>query len=422
MSVTTPRLDEPIIAGDSIRSVNFFNGRLLTGDDLRREQTAERARLARLGEAAGDGVARGLEVAAIAGSALDEPAVTVDAGLAVAPSGVVLELAQDTELSLVRDGPRPGSEPGGLFADCEPVAGGTYTAGSGVYLLAVGPASKGEGLAPVSGLHNEEATCNVAYSAEGVRFRLIRLALPADELADEARLRNRVAYRMFGTQELAGLERDPFGPAIADWGQVARLRETVLDDDEVPLATIGWKAAAGIRFVDLWSVRRRLVRGGASDRWAALAGERRTIEGEARLLQFQQHVAERARAGVPERVKALSVFDRLPPAGLLPIAGAGPGYDLPTFFLGVKTRGPFFVPAPRVLPLLRASLTFPPVELAQQELIWTYHVRENRDGSVAGDALARPYAVFASGFIPYAGQPQYDLSRWDYANYALHAS
>ena len=56
------QLQQPLKDG-GIRSVNFFNGRMLTGKDLSREQTARREADSRLGLAIGDGVAFGLEVA-----------------------------------------------------------------------------------------------------------------------------------------------------------------------------------------------------------------------------------------------------------------------------------------------------------------------------------------------------------------------
>jgi hypothetical protein len=48
---------------DGVRFVNFFNGRLLTAEDLRREQDANVVLRDRLGTAVGDGVVRGLRVA-----------------------------------------------------------------------------------------------------------------------------------------------------------------------------------------------------------------------------------------------------------------------------------------------------------------------------------------------------------------------
>ena len=50
------------IVNDRTRSVNFFNGRLLTGEDLTAEQKSNRVAHSLLGQAVGSGVAYGLEV------------------------------------------------------------------------------------------------------------------------------------------------------------------------------------------------------------------------------------------------------------------------------------------------------------------------------------------------------------------------
>ncbi len=59
--MTRTQLDTPFLDG-GIRSTNFFNGRLLSREDLQREQDAERAVHERLGRALGTGIAYGLEV------------------------------------------------------------------------------------------------------------------------------------------------------------------------------------------------------------------------------------------------------------------------------------------------------------------------------------------------------------------------
>jgi hypothetical protein len=56
------QLQQPRADG-GIRSVDFFNGRLLSGKDLACEQAARREADVRLGLALGDGVAFGLEIA-----------------------------------------------------------------------------------------------------------------------------------------------------------------------------------------------------------------------------------------------------------------------------------------------------------------------------------------------------------------------
>ena len=273
-------IDQPFVSSTSLRSVNFFNGRLLTGDDLRREQATQEARLQRLGRIAGSGVAEGFEVVETLGtSSNSRPVVTVSAGLALSRSGVALELPADVDVALYREDAPSDAEPGGLFADCQPFAPGTYTAGAGVYLLTVGPAEQGEGRAQVSGLGNDAAPCNVALSAEALRFRLIRLALEHAELVDKARLRNRVAYACFGAESLAGTAANPFGPPVTSYGLLDTLRTETLTDDEVPLATIGWSIDDGIQFVDLWSVRRGVTPQPGEGDWSSFVAARRRRRG-----------------------------------------------------------------------------------------------------------------------------------------------
>src|SRR3954471_7916589 len=96
------QLHQPLLDG-GIRSVNFFNGRLLSGRDLSREQSARREADARLGRAIGDGVAYGLEVARDV--TLDKaaaPVLRIKAGLAVNRSGQTLRLAGDVSVALTR--------------------------------------------------------------------------------------------------------------------------------------------------------------------------------------------------------------------------------------------------------------------------------------------------------------------------------
>jgi len=419
--VSTQALGSPVVSGSALRSVNFFNGRLLTGDDLAGEQSALQARLQQLGQLTGAGVAYGLEVRETLGTSTPQnPVVTVASGLALSPSGVALWLPSSVDLSLAGTGATSDSEPGALFAPCQPYAPGTYTAGAGVYLLWIGPASQSNGLAPVNGLGNQVAPCNVDDYIDTVQFGLIRIALTLDQLNDTKHLRNLVAYLCFAPDALASFVNNPFGPPLTTYGLIDTLRsQKSLTDDQLPLAIFGWDIDNGIRFVDLWSVRRRVIRRAAEDGFAAFAGDRRRAEGEAMFLQFQGAVADLRSGPSPQTIAATSCFDFLPPAGLVPIAADLPGFFTTTFFAGLKTRGPFFVEGPRVAPLLRASFDYPPIDPSTQELIWLYEVRDNRDPSVSGPGADRPYVLFTHGLLPYAANAQYDLSHYDYASYAL---
>src|SRR5437667_104216 len=91
--MTTRNLAEAIL-DSGIRSIHFFNGRLLSGEDLSQEQDANQEERRRAGQAWGEGVAFGLEVAETTGiSAKDAPVVTVEAGLAVNRGGPTLALS-----------------------------------------------------------------------------------------------------------------------------------------------------------------------------------------------------------------------------------------------------------------------------------------------------------------------------------------
>jgi len=94
-------LQQPVIDG-GIRSINFFNGRMLTARDLTREQTANRETTRRLGQAVGDGVAYGLELSVSSVSTNEAPVVAVAAGLAVNRQGQTLWLRDQTDVALVR--------------------------------------------------------------------------------------------------------------------------------------------------------------------------------------------------------------------------------------------------------------------------------------------------------------------------------
>src|SRR4051812_30026256 len=92
-------LGTPIITDQSVRSVNFFNGRLLSAEDLNKEKSANREGHKQLGRALGHGVAYGLEVP---DTKVTQPTLLIKSGLAVNRRGRTLLLDQDVTLSLVR--------------------------------------------------------------------------------------------------------------------------------------------------------------------------------------------------------------------------------------------------------------------------------------------------------------------------------
>src|SRR3954471_2637969 len=176
-------LQEPVLDG-GIRSINFFNGRLLSARDLTREQTAYREADRRLGQAVGDGVAYGLEVTKTTGATNESPAVTVAAGLAINRRGQTLMLATETDVALVRSSDADAAA--NNFSDCLPLQTGAYVAGAGAYLLTLAPAEGSEGRAITNGM-NQAASCNTDTIVTAVQFRLVQIDPPITdaELQDQ---------------------------------------------------------------------------------------------------------------------------------------------------------------------------------------------------------------------------------------------
>jgi hypothetical protein len=418
----TTRLDEPVTGG-GIRSVNFFNGRLLTAEDLRAEQEARRVADRRLGLGVGAGVLFGLDVAETRpGSTRAQPVVTVRAGAAVNADGAFLSLPADVRLSLVHDEQGSATEAGGLFSDCVPLQAGTFTTGAGLYLLTVRPAETDQGRAQVSGLGNVSARCNTRWSVDGVRFRLIQVGLTAADVAILARLRNVLAYRAYGAGDprRETFAAAPFGLPVGNYGLLDDLRLLILRSEEVPLALVLWTADTGIVFVDEWSVRRRATRPPADVRFPTLVGDRVLAEAEARLLQFEHHVEELVLSGANLRtVAATSLFAFLPPVGILPVRGEGSagGFDLETFF---GTQALPRVPttdASLLRGLVHESLYHEPIAVGGEEPIQLYGIWENRQ-AVARGQTAQLAVVFAKSTLPYRGVARYGADHYRSSRFA----
>ena len=410
-------LQEAIVDG-GIRSVNFFNGRLLTGQDLSREQVARREADRRVAQGAGAGIAHGLEVTASPA----EPAgrvVTIQPGLAVSRGGRTLRLENAVDVILGRRAlPRIAATR--TFDACT-LKGGTYAARPGIYLLTIAPAEDREGRALTNALDDSSVPCNTDTIVEAVQFRLLALDPFIDDalLQDTARLRSRLAHGCFGLHKLAAFLRDPFAGDDRHEGLLAQLPVETLTDCDVPLAVVA--LSDKMDFVDMWSVRRRVTRRSSAGPWSLMVDDERRATGEAAFLQFQEQ-AEAMAIGAGG-LRALDAFDFLPAAGLLRMPADAKALDAAAdvFFDGLTTRGPAFIEGARLEPLLRASFAYPPIDLQSGELIWLYWVRENREAIDYGlvEPTPRPALVFASGHMPYAADARFDVGKWDYANVAL---
>jgi hypothetical protein len=421
--INEKRLTEPITEG-GIPWINFFNGRLLSGEDLSKEQNSNLEGRRRLGRAIGEGVAYGLEVSALKDvDTRETPYVVVERGLAINRLGQTLWLENQTKVRLKRPVNGDLDDVAIAFDDCKPLQPGVYVADAGVYLLTIAPARKSEGRAAVSGLDNVVAHCNTHHTIEGVQFRLIQLGLNKEALSD-TRLRNVIAYRCFGIDSVnppVSFPIDPFGQVSPGRTLLDDLRPRLLTDCDVPLGIISWTSTEGIKFVDMWSVRRRVFAPSVAGRWEALIGEQRRSEGEAMFLQFQDHL-ESLRGGLSATaIKAIDHFKYLPPAGFLPIDGVPSriGFNTTNFFAGITSRAPVFIEGAKVEPLFRQATAYPPIDLVSGKMFWLYWVRENMQ-EVQNKTFGQPqpYLIFACGHIPFQGEALYDVAHWHYSHYA----
>lgn len=342
---------EPILDGGLERN-NFFNGRLLSAEDLRAEQDAERLRQSLIARSVGDGVGWGLAVTVVSTS----PArVGVGAGFAMNRMGDLLRLATDADVALVRAIPSAAADATRFFAECEDLPSSTSSSGLGAYILTISPTSGFRETAPVSDPNTTavgRGSCGARFSVEGVRFRLapvvlnslqgigtdlrsrIAALLPPANNAAAQRLRNLLAHACFGSPALGSevtdaLELDLGQPGESGWGLLDSMRRRGdLTDCDVPLAVVVL-TSSGLGFVDMWPARRRLLDAGAISRWQGVASPRRIAEGEAAFLQFQSQLDAVKALGSAATVAANSYFDVLPAGGWLPTGTAG--FDWPVF-------------------------------------------------------------------------------------------
>jgi hypothetical protein len=417
-------LHDPIL-DEALSFTSFFNGRLLSGEDLSRDQQAHREARRRMGQAIGDGIAFGFEVfEAPALSTRTSPVVTIQPGVAVSRSGQVLALRNGADIRLVRGVSSGAGAAAGdtTFSVCGEPQPGVYVVGEGVYVLTVSPAAGHQGRAPVSGLGNVAASCNVQSVVEGVQFRLVQPNVAQELLLDPLRLRNRIAAVAFGLPDRTAARADPMGPAPSvGYGIVDALRAArALTDCDVPLGLIHWTASAGIRFVDMWSVRRRVTRRSGEPRWGWLTGDRTASEAEALFLQFQEQIDDLAASG--EDVSTIAATDRfefLPPLGFLPLMiGTRPGFDALRFFgANVISRDVAYLEAETLRPLLQESYVHDAIDLSLGERIQVYLVFENVQAVDAGLPVT-PLLVFASPTLPYRGVARYGFGRYGQSRFA----
>ncbi|MEL7124629.1 MAG: hypothetical protein AAGK30_00290 [Pseudomonadota bacterium] len=408
-------LGEPIISG-GIRHTNYFQGRVLSAEDLATDQTAEHRHLGQLGQAIGAGVIRGLEVMADTASAA--PTLIVEPGLALNAEGNAIELPGRASLPLLSDITSASASRDGVFGPCGDAGPGVDLSGDGAYLLVISPGSGFQERAPKVGLEDDgvAGSCGARYLVEGAVLRLLPLPLagradiaeplgaiaaldepastagPEDVVQIVSRFRNGLAHLCLTDAAAAGqapaLRAGAPGVFDADPTILAALRagETPpLRPCDVPLAVL-YLDLFGLRFVDQWAAR-RLARPRLSPASLSLF----PAYGIERVLQFASQLDDILReTGSIANVRIGDYVRYVPPAAWFPAQGSGVAGFSPSQFLAPFTRGAVGrMNAGQLTERLDASLRHAAIDLADGPCLLAYDLDENEAALVTGDAGRR---------------------------------
>jgi hypothetical protein len=191
---TTNAAGERISSIDPLLSrTNYFDGQLLKASDLNRDQIYLDERMLELGQVVGPGIVRGLDI-----SLQNGHVVQVEPGIAIAPSGRVLELNdRPLTIDLLNLG---------LIATLNDGRVRSYA--RGLYALALTYASVVDGLAEAYPRDlAAPRTPQVAAWAEGVELRLMPLPLPLPR-QDEIAVRATLARELLGGGDRLALPTD----------------------------------------------------------------------------------------------------------------------------------------------------------------------------------------------------------------------
>ena len=437
---------EPILSG-GIRDTNFFNGRVLTAEDLTAVQTAAKQQRQQLGVAVGAGVVRGLVVTAAPPSPPSPSALHVTPGLAINRLGETIELPVHSDIAFTMAGATTTPD-AGAFAECLQLVPEPNLTNAGVYILTISPASGLSGQAPKVEFTSDgiATSCSSRYKVLGARFQLVRLdiagggatpfasslaalvnsintlsqqvaSLPATStllaglrsqlVKNTSQLRNGLAHLCAGSDQASGFAADAFSrgssgdSAWIAWGALDELRLSgQLQDCEVPIALLFW-TASGTQFIDRWGVRRPVTGQLHSNLWPLPVSTRRFGEAEAMYLQMEEQLEEMFRipGGQPAMAaaKARDMFRFMPAAGFLPVLGNGSarGFDPAKFFSGVTCGGITSISSSQLAPILFDSWLRLPVDLSRPNDFRLYRVRENT-AAVTTSSPGQLYLMWAA--------------------------
>ena len=309
---------------------NFFDGRFLAGVDLTREQNYFLTRQADLGKVNGSGVSNGLWVTRGENAAN----IQVAAGHGITPSGKIVVLPEDLDVSLV-------NVPEATRLD----------ASFGLREIPRASAQNRTGIFVV-------ALRAVQYTANPIASYPTSLA--ADRSVEDSDIIEAVAitlvpYSDVGTRVDIDRRR----------GQLAHEIFVGFDQRQMPAdaLAIAMVALVGgtVAWVDQYLVRREVgaAHAGAFD----FAFASRALR-EAQLLQYEQHLTDIRESGGVDRFAATDFFRTLPAMGKLPRASLDSATFTQVFFPPEVDVNLALVPADEIPALIEESLMMPPIDLS----------------------------------------------------------
>ena len=448
---------DPIIE-QGIRNTNFFEGRLLSGEDLRNQHNANRQHDRYLGQAIGQGIINGLEVEldnGRDGSDGEPPVVTVKKGLAINAEGEAIGLpGDDIKLALSRSIEKPTLELADFYACAGPPDKQHIPNGAGVYILVMSPVAGFKERALKSGLGDGGVAsgCGSKYIQEGVEFRLVEVAVDDFKFLSEdtrdllknnllskndpvlknnlerlSMLRNIIAHAFFGTEK-AGNYYNMSNDVISECFSVDKLSSC-----DVPVCVLYW-TLGGVAFVDMWSVRRKLNSHYICGSGNEIESYLRLKNSESMLFQFQDHLdmlsINRASMG---GVEAKKYFRYLPPAGIVPLSyKLTTGYNPAMFFKSIPHRdtpgfsnswyefrkeNPQFIDGDNMVTIFSSAINYPPIDLNNNKMVWLYFIWQQIKNLESGSENIMSI-VFTNSSMKDHSVSRFDVSRWDYSNFS----
>ncbi len=318
------------------RKPRYFDGRLLTGADLTRDQEYIRQRQNDLAAATGTGVVSGLRVAMT--SDPRGQTIALESGHGVTPSGAIVMIEEQRDVALL-DIPETRRLDATLGLSRKPNA--PLGRRTGLFILALRPVEFSAN--PLASYPTEITGQRGFEDGDVIEATTISLIAYPDGDAggslDEAR-------RLVARQIFSGSANG-------------------IPQDALPLAMIALDRGV-VRWIDMPMVRRET---GADTPLQVAMGSRPRALSEAFVLQYNQHlgdvIADRRASGLDMKFPAQEYFSYLPPAGQIPAEAISVGDDAleQIWFPQGMDVNVSFIPADEIVTIAEESLTLPPIDL-----------------------------------------------------------